>query len=300
MTRSPRIARALLSLDGLSIGDAFGEWLLQHPREHAAMLGEWVAPPAPWRYTDDTAMALGVVEVLAQKGKIDQDALANAFAARLDQKRGYSLATAQLLAAVRNGGHWRDLAPRLFGGRGSGGNGAAMRVAPLGGFFADDPAQAAAQAALQAAVTHSHDEGIAGAMAVALAAAWSWRIGQGAAPAYADLLDLVLAYLPHSAVRDGLERAQELSPGAPPQTAAAVLGNGANGKAQDTVPFAVWCAASNLRNFDGALWAAARGFGGTDTLCAITGGIVALCVGAEGIPATWRAAREPLPDVAGG
>ena len=33
---------------------------------------------------------------------------------------------------------WRSASPQLFGGVGSFGNGAAMRVAPLGAFFADD------------------------------------------------------------------------------------------------------------------------------------------------------------------
>jgi ADP-ribosylglycohydrolase len=35
--------------------------------------------------------------------------------------------------------------------------------------------------------------------------------------------------------------------------------------------------------------------GDTDTACAITGGIVAAHTGAEGLPAHWLTAREPLP-----
>jgi ADP-ribosylglycohydrolase len=35
--------------------------------------------------------------------------------------------------------------------------------------------------------------------------------------------------------------------------------------------------------------------GDVDTTCAMAGGIVAGAVGAGGIPAEWRAAREPLP-----
>ena len=35
--------------------------------------------------------------------------------------------------------------------------------------------------------------------------------------------------------------------------------------------------------------------GDRDTTCAIVGGIVACRVGIEGIPASMRAAREPLP-----
>jgi hypothetical protein len=33
-------------------------------------------PPPPWRYTDDTVMALGIVEILERAGRIDADDLA--------------------------------------------------------------------------------------------------------------------------------------------------------------------------------------------------------------------------------
>lgn len=52
---------------------------------------------------------------------------------------------------------------RLFYGQGSYGNGAAMRVAPLGAYFADDLALATQQARLSAEVTHAHAEGLIGA-----------------------------------------------------------------------------------------------------------------------------------------
>ncbi|MER6005354.1 ADP-ribosylglycohydrolase family protein [Nonomuraea angiospora] len=41
-------------------------------------------------------------------------------------------------ARVREGGDWRTLSAELFDGKGSWGNGAAMRVAPLGAWFAND------------------------------------------------------------------------------------------------------------------------------------------------------------------
>ncbi|WP_210408401.1 ADP-ribosylglycohydrolase family protein, partial [Allokutzneria sp. NRRL B-24872] len=75
------------------------------------------------------------------------------------------------LRRIREGEPWRTVAGEAFGGQGSRGNGAAMRVAPLGAHFADDPARAAMEAALSAEVTHPHPEGVAGAVAVALAAA---------------------------------------------------------------------------------------------------------------------------------
>src|SRR5262245_57447126 len=80
------------------------------------------------------------------------------------------------LGGIREGRDWRALAYGGFRGMGSFGNGAAMRVAPLGAYFADRPlAEIAEQARLSAEVTHAHAEGIAGAIAVAVATALAWR-----------------------------------------------------------------------------------------------------------------------------
>ena len=45
----------------------------------------------PWRWTDDTAMAISIVELLERDGTIDPDVLAHAFARRFEQdpNRGY-------------------------------------------------------------------------------------------------------------------------------------------------------------------------------------------------------------------
>src|SRR5258707_3583505 len=81
-----------------------------------------------------------------------------------------------LLATIRQRrGHWREEAQALFGGQGSFGNGSAMRVAPLGAYFADDLDAVVEQASRSAEVTHAHAEASAGAIAVSLAAAQAWR-----------------------------------------------------------------------------------------------------------------------------
>ena len=47
------------------------------------------------------------------------------------------------------------------------------------------------------------------------------------------------------------------------------------------------------------MWTTASALGDVDTTCAIVGGIVALAVGSEGIPAEWLARREPLSEESG-
>lgn len=80
-----------------------------------------------------------------------------------------------------------------------------------------------------------------------------------------------------------------------PQAATSVLGNGSRTSAADTVPYALWCAASHLTDYPTAVREAIAAGGDMDTVAAITGGVVAAHTGTQGIPAAWLAAREPLP-----
>ena len=89
--------------------------------------------------------------------------------------------------------------------------------------------------------------------------------------------------------------ASKLPPGEPVGSAVEVLGNGSLVVSYDTVPFALWCAARYLDDYEEALWATVSGLGDRDTTCAIVGSIVAMAVGREGIPEAWARAREPLP-----
>jgi ADP-ribosylglycohydrolase len=283
-----RLQRARQSLLGLSLGDALGsQFFVPGNRHHLASRS---LPPAPWQWTDDTEMACSVYLTLATRHAIDQDALAASFAMRHDFDRGYGPATNRLLRLVRDGGDWRTLAAGLFDGSGSWGNGAAMRVAPLGAFFADAPAEAARQAALSAMVTHTHPEAVAGAIAVAVAAA----AAAGGPLSPGPFIDRVLEHVPPGKVRDGIAEARRMLTVTDPETAAYFLGNGREVAAHDTVPFTIWAAARHLASYEQAIWATAAAGGDIDTTCAIVGGITA--AGAARLPETWLRAAEPLPE----
>ncbi|MFB7599474.1 ADP-ribosylglycohydrolase family protein [Streptomyces sp. NPDC056160] len=287
-----RLERALASTRGLSVGDALGSQFFvpaNYPLLHRREL-----PPEPWQWTDDTEMACSVVAVLVAHHRIDQDALAESFARHHDFDRGYGPAVNRLLRLVREGGDWRELAAALFNGQGSWGNGAAMRIAPLGAWYADDPEQATHQAEISAYPTHQHREAVVGAMAVAAAAALA--AAPGGPPSPEALLDGVIALVPaRSAVGAGLRRARDMLDYGDAGTVAAVLGCGRRTTAHDTVPFALWSAARCLGDFEDAFWRTAQAGGDVDTTCAIVGGVLA---GGEagGPPAEWVRATEALPD----
>ena len=290
-----RLQRALVALDGLSVGDAFGQQFFIPGMRESCLIGRRLPPPR-WLYTDDTVMALAIVETLKLHGTIDQDALVVRFAERYSQEpnRGYGSGAQRLLREIGNGGDWRTQSRALFSGSGSWGNGGAMRVAPLGAYFADNLELVVRQAALSAEVTHAHPEGVAGAIAVAIAAAWCCRNAGAANPNTRAMLQAVLEHTPASATRLGIEQARDIPLDEWEYTAANLLGNGEKLTAADTVPFCLWCAAAHLDSFTAALWAAMHVEGDIDTNCAIIGGIVASATGRAGIPAEWLRSREGL------
>ncbi|MGW1187032.1 ADP-ribosylglycohydrolase family protein [Streptomyces sp. NPDC002559] len=285
-------AAARRSLEALALGDAFGErWfpLFREPRRAFNEIKARRTPEEPdWHWTDDTALARALLRSLEEHGRVEQDRLALCFALtyEADQARGYGhgmhMLLPQLLAAPAD---WRTLAPGLFEG-GSLGNGAAMRVAPLGAYFHRDVGFVAEQATLQATVTHAHPEGIAGAVAVAVAAALTVR-GEFTLAAVADRT-------PEGLVHDGLRRAVDVPFTTEPWKAADLLGNGQRVRADDTVPFALWTAARHPGDLEAALWATAEGLGDVDTTCAITGGVVGAATGTDGAPEPWLRRRESL------
>ncbi|MER6914126.1 ADP-ribosylglycohydrolase family protein [Streptomyces sp. NPDC000594] len=280
----------MAALRGLSVGDALGSQFFV-PANYPLLMDR-ALPPGPWQWTDDTEMACSVLAVLAGHGRVDQDALARSFADHHDFDRGYGPAVNRMLRLVREGGDWRELAAALFNGQGSWGNGSAMRIAPLGAWYADDPEQATHQAEISSYTTHQHREAVVGAMAVAAAASIAAR--PSGPPEPGELLDGVIALIPRSAVTAGLRRARDMLDYDDPATVAAVLGSGRRTSAHDTVPFALWSAARGLDAFERVFWTTAQVGGDVDTTCAIACGVVAASA-AGSPPADWLAATEDLP-----
>ena len=297
---SPQHAHA--SLDGLVMGDAFGDGWFTRSDEDAEEL--WAARelrPAPWLWTDDSAMAFVLFAHLMTHGEVQPDALAREFAAEYerDPSRGYGPSMHGILRRIGDGEDWQAVTTGQFGGQGSYGNGAAMRVAPLGAWFRDDLVAAAEQARLSALTTHAHPEAVAGAVAVAVAAALAAAGADQQALPRAEFLREVASLVPESDVRSGLLVAANFSGRTSVRHAASVLGSGTLISAPDTVPFALWCAAGQLDDLPEALWQTVAGWGDRDTTCAIAGGVVAARTGTAGIPSAWLEACEAIPDWSG-
>lgn len=166
-----------MSLEGLAIGDAFGEMCFYAPETARQRVEEGWLTAGRWWHTDDTEMALAIVEILRRYGHIEQDALAQRFAERFaaDPDRGYGKMAHIILRSILERGDWHRASSAAFSAGGSMGNGGAMRVAPLGGWFAEDIDRVAEEARASAQITHAHSEGEAGTIAVAVAAAVTYH-----------------------------------------------------------------------------------------------------------------------------
>ena len=171
-----------------------------------------------------------------------------------------------------------------------------MRVAPLGAYFADDLSAVVENARRQAEITHAHDEGVCGAIAIAVGAALAWQNRPQVLAG--DFLDAIAQQLPPSVVRSEIEVARDLPACTEIGVAEVVenLGNGSDVTAQDTVPFVLWAAAQHLDNYEEALWLTVSALGDRDTTCAMVGGIVALSTQTP-IPQLWLDNCEPLPEL---
>lgn len=293
-----RVLRARVALEGLSVGDAFGQCFFGNAALAMRRIEHRQTAPFPWTYTDDTAMAVSVFRCVEEEGQINRDRLAELFAEEYarDSRRGYGGTAHSILRAIGAGVPWTKAAGEAFSGMGSMGNGGAMRVAPVGAYFADDPDQATIQARYSAEVTHAHPEGQAGAIAIALATAWAWNHrGSAGSADPRELIQFVLDRVPAGDTHSRIRRTLEIPLDREPDLVGQMVGNGSLVSAPDTVPLCLWLAARHCWDYPTALWATASAFGDVDTTCAIVGGIVALSSGAHSIPKDWIAARGNLP-----
>lgn len=282
---------SMRSLRGVSLGDAFGDSFFGEIDFIKQSIAERTIPETKWEFTDDTVMSIAVLEELENSnGTINQDSLVKRFCTNhnLDVNRGYGATVRRLLREVAEGKNWKELSAAAFDGHGSMGNGAAMRVCPIGAYHYNDLAMVKHLAAKSAEVTHYNVEAITGAMAVALATALATAIKEtNGSIEPSAFIKQILTELPACDTTSKIATSLTVPYTYHIETVSKILGNGNNMTAQDTVPFAIWCAAHNLTSFEEALWKAVSILGDRDTICAIVGGITIMSSNEQTVPQQW-------------
>jgi poly(ADP-ribose) glycohydrolase ARH3 len=276
---------------GSALGDAIGELAFRFPDE--SRLRAAVAAAALLRYTDDTAMALGLAESLAEMGDLDPQHLGRTFHRHFNREpwRGYAAGPPTIFHLVEKSGLTYEAAARqLFGGQGSLGNGAAMRVAPLGLFFHDAP-ELYDKAVASAGITHAHPLAQDGAAVQAGAVALAVHLDpRNPFPRETFIRRmLALARTPEIKKKLSLVRALLKSEVSGPQ-AAGILGKSV--MIHESLPFALYAFLAQPHSFEGCLMEAVLSGGDRDTLGAMAGAISGAYLGATAITALWREKLE--------
>jgi poly(ADP-ribose) glycohydrolase ARH3 len=270
------------SLLGLAIGDALGGKLEAQDaaaiRSRFATVEQLIEYPQDeiW-YTDDTQMAIGVAETLITHGEIREGPLCRAFADNYVPSRGYGWGARAVLEAIISGRDHREVAERLFPG-GSYGNGAAMRVAPVGLVFRNDPGRLREQARLSALPTHRHPLGIEGAQLLALAVGMASR-SDCTSFDRTSFFGTISAACESADYREKIEEAGRVR--SPEQLAG--LGNRI--EALHSVPTAIASFALTPESFEATIANVIFLGGDTDTIAAMAGALSGAYLGAGRLPA---------------
>ena len=280
------ISKFMGGMIGSAAGDAIGELAFVH-RDADALLRQ-VQRTYPLVYTDDTAMAVGIAESIAERGKLDVQHLGDTFRRNYEQEpwRGYAMGPPTIFNIRRRTGvSYLQAARTLFHGAGSYGNGAAMRIVSIGLFFHDaedirEPARGAAE------ITHTHPVGIDGAAVLACAIAQVVRLDPSDDFPQRDFL-WRLRDMAHTPEFESKMAFMEdlLADRADVATAARELGTDVT--AAGSVPFAIYSFLMNRHSFQDCLLHAVVVPGDSDTLGAMACAISGAYLGIEGIPEDW-------------
>jgi poly(ADP-ribose) glycohydrolase ARH3 len=276
------------ALLGAACGDALGAPFEGTANVDPSVFAGWARASRPLRWTDDTALLLATAEhLVATEGHIDTESLARDYAEAwaAEPDRGYGTGPVHIFTDVLARRDWRTTTASLFGGSGSHGNGAAMRVAPIGLLPNLRLPQVADLARRSAAVTHVHPLGMEGAVIQAVAVAIAAR-GRHLPLSPTDFLRAVSGELQLSEYRLGLQAAHALVRLAKePSDVAEHLGNDTS--AASTVPAALTAFLRHPDDPAQALRFAILIGGDTDTIAAMTGAIAGARCGATALPPTW-------------
>ena len=185
---------------------------------------------------------------------------------------------------------WFGISPQKSGVY-SAGNGPAMRVAPIGAFFANNPKQINEFVYASTKITHTDSKALIGAKAVAHLVAWCVRDELTTRPPLKDLMQMLSSIAQDES--EWLEIVETISTSH--QNLLSVeefadslnLHRGVTGYIYHSVPVAIYSWYRNFGNFEKILTEVLNCGGDTDTVGAIAGALAGAVVGEKGIPKEW-------------
>ena len=246
---------------------------------------------AELRYTDDTQLTLALAEHLCGHPDVDQAELVATFLDHFEDWRGYARGMHGIVAAWRQGMAPDDAARSVFP-EGSFGNGAAMRVAPVGAVHAGDLTRAADAATRQARLTHAHPVGVDAAVVQARAVAAAGATGQFGLAELGAAADGCATDDLRDRLRVAAKEAAAWGPSSDPRQIAVAIGTDV--RASHSVAAALWTAVV-ADDVEGAVVLALALGGDVDTIAAMGCAVLGAALGGGAIPDAWIAQLEDGP-----
>jgi len=289
-------AKYLGGMVGSALGDAIGELAFLYYKKED--LCTQMDRSKQFRYTDDTTMSIGLAESILGKGYLDQQDLGETFKNNFGKEpwRGYASGPPTIFSMVEQLGiTYAEAARMLFGGTGSFGNGAAMRVVPVGLFF-HNSSDLYEMARMSAAVTHAHPVGIDGAAVQAKAVALAVKLDPREAFPREVFMDTLIDFAGTPEMKEKMLLVQELvNANTTPSFAAEQLGRSV--AVHESMPFALFSFLCHPKSFEDCLLCAILHGGDRDTLGAMACAISGAYVGIKAIPESWREKLENRPHI---
>ncbi|RLB25805.1 MAG: hypothetical protein DRG73_00715 [Deltaproteobacteria bacterium] len=283
--------KCLGGMVGSALGDAIGELAFQYRNKEDICIQ--LDRLKELRYTDDTAMSIGLAESLVKKGILDQQDLGETFRYNYEREpwRGYASGPPTIFSMVKQSGiTYAEAARGLFGGTGSLGNGAAMRIVPVGLFF-HDSSDLYEKACMSAAVTHAHPVGKDGAAVQARAVSLVVKLDPNEAFSSRAFMDTLIDFSRTPEIEEKMRLIQKLiNAQSPPSLAAEQLGQTV--AVHESMPFALFSFLRHPKSFEDCLFCATLNGGDRDTLGAMACAISGAYLGIESISQSWRMKLE--------
>jgi poly(ADP-ribose) glycohydrolase ARH3 len=274
-------------LIGSALGDAIGNWYesSEHPEieKVKGFSGRW---------SDDTHMMIGVAESLIENEGFNGEHMAFTFIKNYKQEpwRGYGSGPPQVFKWIESGVPWDKAAAKLFGGRGSYGNGAAMRVAPIGLFYHNNPKRLRTIAYRQSIITHTHELAKEGAALQAYAVALALKEDPTLRFDPAVFLKKLKDFTRNNVYIEKLHIISKLLGETNRLTLIREIGNDV--AAHNSVPAAIYSFIRHPNSFEQSILFAISLGGDMDTIGAMTGAISGAYLGANHIPKVLKSNLE--------
>jgi ADP-ribosylglycohydrolase len=279
--------RVMAVLFGLALGDALGA-----PTEFMSLDGirtcygaqGIMEPPNPALFTDDTQMTLALAEGIVSCETDDLDSIMRAVGRRFvewlnspENNRAPGLTCLDGVRRFEAGEGWREA-----GSVGSKGCGSAMRVAPIGVLYQDDPDRLRQVAEASSLITHRHPA----AVAASIGAAYLVKLALDGVEPDSYLSKLAAATM---GMCDDYDRAllrvgHVLGWG---DEIAAMRHIGEGWVGEEALALALYCVTRYPDDYVGAVRRGANSNGDSDSVACIAGGVSAARLGLAAIPANW-------------